>query len=115
MVAKRPFGRQTGNPPRHKPQNVPEPRQWNLHPEAVYDPAGVLRRCGGLRALTTPVLIGVCVGLAGVVVLLSVLLVLRRAAHQTDERLTSVVRALDGRIDDLARDVARVLETSEER
>jgi diguanylate cyclase (GGDEF)-like protein len=65
--------------------------------------------------LTTPVLIGVCAGLAGVVIVLFVLLVLRRAAHQADERLATVVRSLDGRIDDLARDVARVLETSEER
>jgi diguanylate cyclase (GGDEF)-like protein len=69
----------------------------------------------GLRALTTPVLIGVCVGLAGIVVVLAALLVLRRAAQRADERIASVVRQLDGRIDELARDLARVLETSEER
>jgi diguanylate cyclase (GGDEF)-like protein len=65
--------------------------------------------------LTTAVLIGVCVGLAGIIVVLSVLLVLRRATRQADERLTAAVRSLDGRIDDLARDMTRLLETSDDR
>jgi GAF domain-containing protein len=61
------------------------------------------------------VLIGVCVGLAGVIVVLSVLLILRRSTRQSEDRFASVVRALDERIDELARDVGRALRSNEEQ
>jgi diguanylate cyclase (GGDEF)-like protein len=65
--------------------------------------------------LTTAVLIGVCVGLAGIIFILSTLLVLRRAARRADDRFAEVVRQLDGRIDALSRDLARVLDPGDER
>src|SRR5262245_27899791 len=46
---------------------------------------------------------------------LSMLLVLRRAARRADDRLAEVVRQLDGRIDALSRDLSRVLATNSER
>jgi diguanylate cyclase (GGDEF)-like protein len=61
------------------------------------------------------VLIGVCVGLAGVIIVLSVLLILRRSTRQSEDRFASVVRALDERIDELGRDVGRALRSNEEQ
>jgi diguanylate cyclase (GGDEF)-like protein len=49
------------------------------------------------------------------VAVLSGMLIRRRAARRTDERLAEVVRRLDTRIDELARDVGRALERNDER
>ena len=65
--------------------------------------------------MTTSVLIAVSAGLAGVVVVLSGLLVMRRLARLTDARIDAALRGLDGRIDELAHDLARVLELTDEQ
>ena len=64
--------------------------------------------------MSTPVLIAICSGLAGLVVVLLGLLVVRRSGHIADQRIAAAVRGLDGRIDELARDLARVLERTDE-
>jgi diguanylate cyclase (GGDEF)-like protein len=65
--------------------------------------------------LTTSVLIAVSAGLAGIVVVFSGLLFMRRLAHLADERIAEAVHGLNGRIDGLAHDLARVLELTDEQ
>ena len=64
--------------------------------------------------MVTPVLIGVCVGLAAVVVVLAAFLIARRAGAGAQERFAAIVATLESRIDELARDVGRALERGEE-
>jgi diguanylate cyclase (GGDEF)-like protein len=63
--------------------------------------------------LTTPVLLALSAGLAGVVILLAVLLAVRRGVRAADERIAAAVTDLNGRIDGLGRDLDRVLERAE--
>jgi diguanylate cyclase (GGDEF)-like protein len=60
------------------------------------------------------VLLGISAGLTGFVVMLGALLVLRRSTRRADERIAAAVRGLNGRIDELSRQVAQVLERTGE-
>ena len=63
----------------------------------------------------TTLLTGISVGLGALVVLLLALLVVRwRSDTRTDERVAEVVRSLNGRMDELGRELAGALERAEE-